>query len=168
MFFPGPVELATIRKLDLKHPSTWLATWGGLGFLTPGPGTWGSLGALPFGIIAYSVGGVYVLTLLIALVTYIGLRAIQKFEDSSGTHDSKMIVIDEVAGQLIALIPTALNPFLIFLSFIFFRFFDIIKPGLIGTVDKKMPGPRGVMADDILAGIAAALCIMGLRLAGIS
>ena len=168
MFIPGPEELAVIRKLDFKQPSTWVATWGGLGFLTPGRGTWGSLGALPFGIIAYSIGGIYALGLLIVFIIYIGLWATRKFEASTGTHDSKMIVIDEVAGQLIALLPTLMNPLLIFLSFVLFRAFDIFKPGPIGTIDEKMPGARGVMADDILAGIAAALCVMGVRLAGIT
>jgi len=167
MFLPGPEELAIIRKLDFKQPSTWVATWGGLGFLTPGPGTWGTLGAIPFGIIAYSIGNVFVLGALIAFIIYVGLWATERFETRTGTHDSKMIVIDEVAGMLIAMLPTAMNPTLVFISFVLFRIFDIMKPGPIGTVDKKMPGARGVMADDILAGIAAAICIVGLRLAGL-
>ncbi len=166
MFFPDPEDLAIIRKLDFKRPSLWVATWGGLGFLRPAPGTWGSLGALPFGIMAYSVGHIYALIALIVLVTYAGLWAAKKFEEQTGTHDSKMIVVDEVAGQLIAILPTAMDPFLVFISFILFRAFDIMKPGLIGSIDQKMPGARGVMADDVLAGLAAAVCIIGLRYAG--
>ncbi len=165
--FPDAEDLAVIRKLDFKNSSTWVATWGGLGFLRPAPGTWGSVGALPFGFIFYSIGGVFAVAVLAAVIIYVGLWACRKFEEKTGEHDSKMIVIDEVAGQLIALLPTAMNPFLILMSFIFFRFFDIVKPGPIGTIDKTMPGPRGVMADDILAGIAAAICVLGLRYAGL-
>jgi phosphatidylglycerophosphatase A len=167
MFIPGPEELAIIRKLDFKQPSTWVATWGGLGFLTPGPGTWGTLGALPFAYLAYAIGGEIAIIALLAYIIYIGLWATERFEKRTETHDCKMIVVDEVAGMLIALLPSGMDPFLVFISFILFRIFDIMKPGPIGTIDKKMPGAKGVMADDILAGLAAAVIIVGLRLAGL-
>jgi phosphatidylglycerophosphatase A len=167
MFIPGPEELAIIRKLDLKQPSTWVATWGGLGFLTPGPGTWGTLGAIPFAYIAYSVGGIIGVLVMLAVIIYYGLWATERFETRTETHDCKMIVVDEVAGMLIAFLPTGGSPFLVFLAFALFRAFDIFKPGPIGTIDKKMPGARGVMADDILAGLAAAVIVGGLRLAGL-
>jgi phosphatidylglycerophosphatase A len=60
-----------------------------------------------------------------------------------------------------------MNPLLIFISFILFRFFDIVKPGPIGTIDEKMPGARGVMADDLLAGAAAAAITLVLYYAGL-
>jgi phosphatidylglycerophosphatase A len=154
--FPDEESLATMRKLNFKDPSTWVATWGGLGFLSPAPGTWGTLGALPFAMIFYSIGNIFGVLLLLAGVIYYGLKAIEKFEAQTGTHDSKIIVIDEVAGMLVAILPAGMNPLLIFISFILFRFFDIVKPGPIGTIDEKMPGARGVMADDILAGVASA------------
>ena len=77
-------------------------------------------------------------------------------------HDSKMIVIDEVAGQWIALLPAALNPALILIAFILFRFFDILKPWPISFIDKKVPGALGVMGDDIIAGLFAAICVFAV------
>lgn len=165
--FPDAESLAVMRKLDFKQPSTWIATWGGLGFLNPAPGTWGTLGALPFALIFYSIGNIFGVLLLLAAVIYYGEKAIEKFEAQTGTHDSKLIVIDEVAGMLIAFLPAGMNPLLILISFVLFRFFDIVKPGPIGTIDEKMPGARGVMADDILAGIAAAAITLVLYYAGL-
>lgn len=164
---PDAESLAIMRKLDFKQPSTWIATWGGLGFLSPAPGTWGTLGALPFALIFYSIGNIFGVLLLLAGVIYYGLKAIERFEARTGTHDSKMIVIDEVAGMLIAFLPAGMNPLLILISFLLFRFFDIVKPGPIGTIDEKMPGARGVMADDILAGLAAAAITLVLSYAGL-
>jgi phosphatidylglycerophosphatase A len=167
MFFPDPEDLAVIRKLDFKNPATWVATWGGLGFLKPAPGTWGTVGAIPFALIFYSIGNIYGVLAFLTLVVYLGLWSIEIFEKKTGTHDSKMIVIDEVAGMLIAFLPAGMNPLLIFIAFCLFRFFDIVKPGPIGRADKDYPGARGVMADDILAGIAAAAIVLVLNYAGL-
>ncbi len=146
--------------LDRKKCYVWLASWFGCGFLNPAPGTWGSLGALPFGIILYILGGWSILLVAIIIVTIIGLWSADRFDKALDGHDSKMIVIDEVAGQWIALIPAALNPYLIIISFIAFRFFDIIKPWPVSFFDKKVEGAVGVMGDDIVAGLMAALLVM--------
>lgn len=150
------------EQLDTKEPYVWLASWFGCGFINPAPGTWGSLGALPFGIILYIFGGAYGLAVAAFIITLIGLWSADKFDKAMDGHDSKMIVIDEVAGQWIALIPAALNPILILFAFLFFRFFDILKPWPISFIDKKVPGALGVMGDDILAGLFAAICVIGL------
>ncbi len=150
------------EQLDTKEPYVWLASWFGCGFINPAPGTWGSLGALPFGIIIYMFGGASGLAVAAFIVTLIGLWSADKFDKAMDGHDSKMIVIDEVAGQWIALIPAALNPALILIAFILFRFFDILKPWPISFIDKKVSGALGVMGDDILAGLFAAICVMGL------
>lgn len=150
------------EQLNTKKPHTWLASWFGFGFLSPAPGTWGSLGALPFGILIYALGGEIYLLCAAVIITIIGLWAADRFDKDMGGHDSKMIVIDEVAGQWIALIPAALNPFLIIIAFITFRFFDILKPWPIGYIDKHVKGAAGVMFDDVVAGIFAAICVMGV------
>ncbi len=152
------------EKLDKKHISTWLASWFGFGFLNPAPGTWGSLGALPFGVAIYLFGGAIALAVSVIIVTIIGLWAADKFDKAMDGHDSKMIVIDEVAGQWLALIPAALNPALIIFAFISFRFFDILKPFPINLIDKKVKGAWGVMGDDLVAGIIAAFCVWGISL----
>ncbi len=150
------------KKLDKHAPYTWLASWFGCGFINPAPGTWGSLGALPFGIVIYLLSGAYGLAVSAVIITIIGLWAADKFDKAMNGHDSKMIVIDEVAGMWIALIPAALNPALIIIAFIAFRFFDILKPYPISYLDQKVEGAVGVMADDVLAGIFAAICVIGI------
>ena len=134
--------------------------------MKPAPGTWGSLGALPFGIFILIFGHWPVLLAASIIVSLAGLWAADYYETASKKHDAKEIVIDEVAGMWISMLPCAINPLLIGLAFILFRFFDILKPWPIGWIDKNVPGGRGVMADDILAGIIVAMIIMGLRYAG--
>ncbi|MCB1782602.1 MAG: phosphatidylglycerophosphatase A [Alphaproteobacteria bacterium] len=150
--------------IDRKAPYVWIATWGGAGFLSPAPGTWGSIAGLVCGIIVYLLGGAYGLIAGFIFVTTLGLWAAQEFDKASGGHDSKMIVIDEVAGQWIAMIPAGLNPFLLILSLLLFRLFDILKPFPVSYYDRKVEGSAGVMGDDLVAGILAAVCLMGVRL----
>ncbi len=152
------------QELDTKKPYVWLASWFGSGFISPAPGTWGTLGAIPFGIIIYALSGAYGLAIATIIITVIGLWAADKFDNAMNGHDSKMIVIDEVAGMWIALIPAALNPVLILIAFIAFRFFDILKPYPISYIDKKVKGASGVMGDDILAGIFASICVIGVEI----
>lgn len=79
-----------------------------------------------------------------------------------------MIVIDEVAGMWIALIPVFGQSLLfVLLAFALFRFFDILKPWPISWLDKNINGAAGVMADDILAGAFAAFCLIGLQYVGL-
>ena len=157
----------TLRRLNFKHPATWLATWGGTGLIKPGPGTWGTLGALPFGIVALMYGGIPVLVAAIFLTFLLGLWSAKHFERMVREKDSGMIVIDEAVGVWIALIPATLTPLSVGLTFVLFRVFDVLKPWPISWLDKKIHGAMGVMLDDVLAGIFAALAIIGLRYAGI-
>ena len=81
----------------------------------------------------------------------------------SGLKDPQKVVIDEVSGQLIALVPAALSPAVVpvIAAFALFRLFDIFKPYPIRKLE-GLPGGLGVMADDALAGVyAAALIWMG-------
>lgn len=147
------------EQLDQKALHVRLASWFGCGFLSPAPGTWGSLGAIPFGLVIYAIGGNVVFVIAIILITLIGLKVSEKFDQDMGGHDSKMIVIDEVVGQWIAMLPAMGSPVLVFLSFLLFRLFDILKPGPIGWIDKNLEGAKGVMYDDVLAGLFAAIII---------
>ena len=162
-------DLATIRKLNMRSWYVWAATWFGAGFMRPAPGTWGSLAALPFGLLIIAFGDVVTLIAATIIVTLIGYYASKRFEKDSGVHDSKMIVIDEVVGQWLTLIPVIIMvdfaapffPFYIVLAFILFRLFDIKKPWPVSYFDKQVGGPIGVMGDDIVAGIYAALILTG-------
>ena len=151
------------KSLNLKSPHIALATWFGAGLLLPAPGTWGSLAALPFGLLILKFGGTQMLLLAILIITALGLWATRKFQLETKTHDSKMIVIDEVAGQWIPLLFCALNPLWIAASFALFRLFDILKPPPISWADKNLNNEWGVMIDDIIAGIFAALCLLLLQ-----
>ena len=164
---PSPEELAIIKKLDLKDPYIWLATWGGFGFLRPAPGTWGSIGALPFGIILYMLAGNAAILFGVGFVIYFGLKAIDRFQEQTKTEDNSMIVVDEVAGQWIALMAAGSNPVLIIASFLFFRLFDITKIYPVNWCEKNLPGARGVMADDLVAGAYAFICVMLASYAGL-
>ena len=159
------------QKLNPFAPHVILATWFGCGFLKPAPGTWGSIGALPVGIIIFSALGFWNFILAIILVTLIGYWASARFDASSGTHDNKMIVIDEVAGQWSALLPvfyfTGISALPVLAAFALFRLFDILKPWPVSVLDKKVSGALGVMGDDILAGFYAAGCMIGLIYAGL-
>lgn len=160
-------------KADKASPATWLATWFGCGLLKPAPGTWGTLGALPFGVALLYYGGWPVLALTTILCFIIGLWAARKFDAMVGGHDCSAIVIDEVVGVWIALLPALLHGsffiagIYVLLAFLLFRFFDILKPWPVGSADKKLPGAWGVMVDDVFAGIMAAIIIAGVRIAGL-
>ncbi len=149
--------------LDFKSPPVLLATWFGCGLMKPAPGTWGTLGGLPFGIFMLALGGWPLLLAGVIAVSLAGYRAAAHYEKASGAHDSSEIVVDEVAGVWIALLPAALSPVSAGLAFILFRAFDILKPWPVGWADKKLPGALGVMMDDILAGLIAAVILYGVR-----
>lgn len=142
-----------------------LATWFGCGNARKAPGTWGTLGALPFGILFLWVGGPLLVMLAAALVVMIGFYAADAYERATDTHDSGAIVIDEVAGLWITLTAATLNPLYLLLAFGLFRLFDITKPWPVSWADRQ-PGALGVMLDDILAGLMAAFFLWGVRLAG--
>ena len=156
----------TLKKLDFKNPATWVATWFGCGLMRPAPGTWGTIGGLPFAILLMFLGGVPALLAGIAAVSVAGYWASKKMEAMTGDHDGSYIVVDEVAGIFIALIPAGLDPLSVLLAVIFFRFFDILKPWPVSWLDKNLPGAEGVMLDDMMAGVYAALCLIGVHYAG--
>lgn len=164
-------DLDAIKTLNLKKPYVWLATWGGAGFLRPAPGTWGSATSIPVGLIVYSLWAAPGMIIGILLITLAGYWSAALFDQSTGGHDNKMIVIDEAAGQWIALLAAihfmGLHIITVTLSFLLFRLFDILKPWPISYIDRHMSGASGVMADDILAGLIAALCLIGIDYSGI-
>ena len=125
------------------------------------PGTVGSFVALILGMLLIQYIHESTLFLLAFLISAIAIKEIDKYEKEVGQHDSKEIVIDELAGMWIALSICGINQdnFYIMgvLAFIFFRVFDIWKPSIIGKIDKNVKGGWGVMGDDIVAGIAAGI-----------
>lgn len=137
--------------------SFWFAVGLGSGLAKPAPGTWGSLFAFVLGYFAFEYGvSIQVFFGAIVLVSLLGTLAINQIEKLSGIHDAPEIVIDEVAGMWIALLPffhLEMTWMTLLLAFGLFRFFDIVKPWPIGWLDKRINGGFGVMIDDIVAGV---------------
>ena len=163
-------DLETIKKLDLKHPYVWLATWFGSGFFRPAPGTWGSLFATPPALMIHELYGMAVFLMALAFITMLGFWASERFEAATDSHDNSMIVIDEAVGQWITLIPVFVfydvSALWVLVAFVLFRVFDITKPWPVSYFDRHVDGAAGVMMDDVVAGIMAAAVIVGAFYAG--
>jgi phosphatidylglycerophosphatase A len=146
--------------------ATLIATFFGIGRMRPGPGSWGSAATVAlWAAAAYALPPMLRIPVAIALavlVTMIGIPAATQVARDSGVKDPQFVVIDEVAGQLIALIaaPLAWKTFLA--GFILFRAFDIVKPPPVRQLE-RLPEGTGIVLDDVAAGIYA-LAVMQLLL----
>ena len=155
---PAPQEKPPQERPPLANPAVLLATWFGSGWLKPAPGTWGTLAALPFAwnIMTYfGQVGLWVATVVIFAV---GIWASSVYCTLTDTHDSGEIVIDEVAGMWFTLCLLPQHWGIYAIAFVFFRFFDIVKPYPIRTIDRRVGGGLGVMLDDMVAAPMAMLC----------
>jgi phosphatidylglycerophosphatase A len=134
------------------------ATFFGIGRIKPGPGTWGSAATvLLWAALAYSLPPSLRTPVAIALalaVTLTGIPAATQVSRGAGKKDPQFVVIDEVAGQLIALVavPLAWKSFLA--GFILFRVFDIFKPPPVRQLE-ALPEGSGIVLDDVAAGLYA-------------
>lgn len=184
---PAPSAEASAGSggVEVPHPgpALWVATAGGVGFGPWAPGTWGALVAvIAFAALLHRIGlPLYLLTVLV--VTGVGVWASSAVEAWFGKPDDGRIVIDEVAGQLITLLPVvALHGLplgvlrvpglesvlgsgidlwwaLVVTAFVAFRWFDIRKPGPVKWAENKFKGGVGVMADDVVAGVLGAVVV---------
>jgi phosphatidylglycerophosphatase A len=136
-----------------------LATWFGCGHSPIAPGTVGSLGTLPLHFALRSLGPLPHALVTVGL-TIAGVWAAQRVSDAVGEEDPSSVVIDEVAGTLLAMgiaRPAGIVGELAALAL--FRVLDITKPGVIDRVQRLRPSGVGIMADDVLAGIGAGVAI---------
>ncbi|MHA3978475.1 phosphatidylglycerophosphatase A family protein [Halovulum sp. GXIMD14794] len=148
--------------------SRFIASVGFVGLIPLAPGTFGSLAALPLAWLLHGLGGFPLLAGATLAVFLLGLWAVGALPE--GEHDPSWVVIDEVAGQWIALFPLSFGLWHAGVNgwtvpwpgwvgaFLMFRLFDIWKPWLVGRAD-AMGGPMGVMLDDVVAGVFAALVV---------
>jgi len=125
----------------------------GLGYAPFVPGTVGSAGAALAYFFIPVLHNPLVLMPIILVTIALGVWASGVMEEEYG-EDPSQAVIDEVAGQWLALAFLPVTPFVVLLGFIFFRLFDILKPGPVDSL-QNLPGGWGIMADDVLAGIFA-------------
>jgi phosphatidylglycerophosphatase A len=154
-------------NIQVRPPSKTKTLWAwvigtflGAGLMKPGPGTYGSVAAVLLwfgaahvfhpGPVALAVG-----TAIAAVIaTLVGIPAATIVARESGREDPGHVVIDEVAGQLIALIAVPVDWKHAALSLLLFRFFDILKPPPIRQLE-RLHGGTGIMMDDVAAGILA-------------
>ena len=140
-----------------------IGTFFGAGLLKPGPGTYGSIAAVLLWYAAAHAlhpapAALAIGTTIAAIIaTLIGIPAATIVARESGREDPGHVVIDEVAGQLIALIAIPADWPHAALSLLLFRLFDIFKPPPIGQFE-RFPGGTGIMLDDVAAGLLALLC----------
>ena len=148
-----------------RGPAFWISCGFGSGLVPKAPGTFGSLAALISGMALLAIGPA-LLPLAAAGAVVGGLWAIQACgADQAADGDPGWVVIDEFAGQWIAMLPLVLLPegavwnlASLALAFLAFRALDILKPGPIGWADRQA-GAAGIMADDVIAGVLAAAIV---------
>ena len=153
-----PPAVAEASRSGAPLWSTQIGTFFGIGYLRPGPGTWASgVTVLLWAGLAHALPRAVHAPLACALalvITLIGIPAATRVARGIGAKDPQFVVIDEVAGQLVALIavPLAWKSFLA--GFILFRAFDILKPPPVRQLE-AMPEGTGIVLDDIAAGLYA-------------
>lgn len=157
--------MTAARTLGFWHPASLIATWFGSGLLPRIPGTWGTLAALPFAILIVSLGGRWALLGAAAAAFLAGIWASGRYAESLGQADPGKVVIDEVAGMWLTLVPFALDLRAYAIAFLFFRLFDILKPWPVSLLDRRIKGGLGIMLDDLAAAayaVAATLAALAL------
>ena len=136
-------------------PARLLATWFGCGLSPKAPGTVGSIGAVPLHLALATLGPLPHAAAIVAL-SIVGTWASNEIARAEGIEDPQKVVIDEVCGTLIAMGMVSGSGWGIrLLALALFRVLDITKPGPIDSVQRLEPPGVGIMADDLLAGLAA-------------
>ncbi len=147
---------------QLKDPVQFLALGFGSGLAPFAPGTFGSVVGL---VIAWAVAipGFAFAALATLLVTIAGFWICGEAARRLGVHDHPAIVWDEIAGMMITMLAAPTQWWGGVAGFLLFRLFDITKPWPIREIDHGIGGGAGIMLDDIVAGVLAALVLMLVR-----
>lgn len=147
------------RHALMSHSSGWIATGFGSGLVPYMQGTFGSLVALiPWLALRKLPLSLYVIVLLASLL--LGIWACDKSGKRIHYDDHRSLVWDEFVGQWIALLPVLAGAWWqVLLGFAFFRLFDVAKPWPVGYLDRRLKGGMGVMLDDVVAGLFAAVLL---------
>lgn len=155
-----------LQKLNLANPIHLAAVGFGSGLSPKAPGTMGTLAAIPLYLLLTSIleVGLWQYIAIVTLASVVGIYICAKASEAMGVHDHGAIVWDEIAGYGITMIAAPQGIVWVILGFALFRFFDIVKPGPIGWLDRNTHGGFGIMIDDILAGVFAAVCLQLLAI----
>lgn len=136
----------------------FIATGFGAGYLPKAPGTWGSLVgvALWFGMRDLALLPYLGVTGAIFVVGTLCAGSAEKIVDRA---DPGLVVVDEIVGQLLALLFVPHHPVAVLLAFLAFRLFDILKPFPANWLDRHIHGGLGIMLDDVVAGLYSLLIL---------
>ena len=150
------------RRALLSTPAGWLACGFGSGLAPKAPGTFGSLAAiLPWLLLRYLSLPINLLVIVVGF--FIGVWACDVAGRAVGVDDHRSLVWDEFIGQWIALLPALLAPWWAVVGgFGLFRLFDVWKPWPIRWFDRHLKGGLGVMVDDVIAGVFAAVVLWAI------
>lgn len=154
----SPVR-AVPQEISRAEPALWLATWFGAGLLPKMPGTWGALAALPFAWVLASIGGPWLVIAAAGAVFLLGLWVSERYMRIVQVHDPGAVVIDEVVAQWLTLAFMPIDPVVYMLGFLLFRAADLLKPWPASWIDRRVSGAIGVMADDVVAALYAAIAL---------
>ena len=155
-------ENTGLRERVLFVFAAFAASGAGVGFVPWAQGTFGSLWIpvafhlLPLKWLVYPSGTIAVAVLALGLF-FVGVWSSGVCERRWG-HDPGRVVIDEVVGMLVTVLVIPLTLETVWVGFLLFRVFDIVKPWPVRRVE-RLPGGWGVMMDDVLAGVYAAVCL---------
>lgn len=152
------VKSSPIPYAVWRDPLSVVALGFGAGALPKAPGTWGTLIALPLYLLLARLPLLEYVLLIIALFVA-GIWICARAGRLLGIHDHSAIVWDEMVGFWVTMIAAPPAWPWIIVGFMLFRVFDILKPWPINWIDRRVSGGLGVMADDLIAGIYAALCL---------
>jgi len=156
-----PLDLAVL----LRSPVNFIALGAGTGLSPRAPGTVGTLLGIPLLLVMPASLPAYLLVLVVLFA--LGVYVCGACAKDIGVHDHGGIVWDEVVGYLVTMIMVPRTLGWIVAGFLLFRLFDIVKPWPIRVIDRQVHGGLGIMADDVLAAVFAAVLLqLALRLVG--
>lgn len=139
-----------------------LATWFGCGLVPVAPGTAGTLGAVPLYWLVIRGGRIGLAAAAVA-VTLVGIWAASVVANELGKKDPQLVVVDEVAGFLLTMLPVTTPSWrTVAIGFVLFRLLDVVKPWPARRLE-HLPGGWGIVLDDVAAGAFGALIMTGLR-----
>lgn len=144
----------------LRDPIHFFALGFGSGLSPLAPGTFGTLAAVPIYLLLQPLS-LPIYLVLTALMFVIGIALCDASTRKLGVHDHPGIVWDEVVGYLVTMTAAPAGWHWVLVGFVLFRLFDILKPWPISVIDRRVEGGFGIMLDDLLAGLLAALLLQG-------
>ena len=159
------MKFSALKRPSFTETLSWiLATWFGSGFSPKAPGTCGSFFALPIIAVGY-IWGLSAYLIFLTVLFVVGWLAARIVLKSQTELDPGFVVIDEVVGQGLTfalIIGLDFSWIYLFLGFLLFRLFDIIKIWPASYFDGSVHNAFGVMMDDVVAGLYAGLILYGI------